>query len=106
MAQKQPNAAPVEKPGPTLAKTQSLTCPKCGQGQIIEGRRGFGCNRFREGCDFVVWKQFAGKKLTQKQIETLIEKGATRSIKGFKNEVGESFQGRLKLAPDWQMVVE
>jgi len=106
IVQKQPGPTPVEKPDPTLAKTQSLTCPKCGQGQIIEGRRGFGCNRFREGCDFVVWKQFAGKKLTQKQIETLIEKGATRSIKGFKNEVGESFQGRLKLAPDWQMVVE
>lgn len=106
ITQKQADPAPVEKPDPALAKTQSLTCPKCGQGQIIEGRRGFGCNRFREGCDFVVWKQFAGKKLTQKQIETLIEKGATRSIKGFKNEAGESFQGRLKLAPDWQMVVE
>ncbi len=100
------SATTAAEPVPSSAKEQSLTCPKCGQGQIIEGRRGFGCNRFREGCDFVVWKGFAGKKLTQKQIETLIEKGVTRAIKGFKNESGESFQGRLKLTPDWQVMLE
>ena len=54
-----------------------LACPKCNQGQIIEGKRGFGCNRYREGCDFVVWKEMASKKLTQTQIQTLIAKGKT-----------------------------
>ena len=87
-------------------KGQTLTCPKCGQGQIIEGRRGFGCNRYREGCNFVIWKEIAGKKLTQKQIETLIEKGSTRPLKGFKRKSGETFQARLKLASDWQVVLD
>ena len=60
------NDAAPDHPGytaaerPTLAEAQSapasITCPKCCRGGIIEGRRGYGCNRFREGCDFVVWK--------------------------------------------------
>ena len=63
-------APPVE----SARSTSALTCPKCRQGQIIEGQRGFGCNRYREGCDFVVWKEMAGKKLTEKQIHALIAK--------------------------------
>ena len=73
-------------PEETTQSTSALTCPKCQQGQIIEGQRGFGCNRYREGCDFVVWKEMAGKKLTEKQIHTLIAKGKTGVIKGFKSK--------------------
>ncbi len=77
--------------------TPALTCPKCGQGQIIEGRKGFGCNRYREGCDFVVWKEIAGKKLTLNQIERLVTKGKSTLLKGFKNKAGRPFQAYLKL---------
>jgi DNA topoisomerase III len=72
-------------------------CPKCQQGQIIQGRRGFGCNRYREGCDFVVWQEVSGKKLTQKQVVTLIEKGQTRLIRGFISATGEKFAAHLRL---------
>ena len=78
----------------------ALTCPKCRQGQIIEGQRGFGCNRYRQGCDFVVWKEMAGKKLTERQIQTLIAKGKTGIIKGFKSKKGSKFDARLKLGPE------
>ena len=84
------------------AETAPLTCPKCRQGQIIEGQRGFGCNRYREGCDFVVWKEMAGKKLTEKQIHTLIAKGKTGVIKGFKSKKGSKFDARLKLGPEYK----
>ena len=82
------------------AQSAALTCPKCRQGQIIEGQRGFGCNRYREGCNFVVWKEMAGKKLTEKQIHTLIAKGKTGVIKGFKSKKGGKFDARLKLGPE------
>lgn len=78
----------------------ALTCPKCRQGQIIEGQRGFGCNRYRQGCDFVVWKEMAGKKLTERQIQTLIAKGKTGVIKGFKSKKGGKFDARLRLGPE------
>jgi len=83
-------AAPSQQP-------ETLTCPKCDQGQIIEGQRGFGCNRYREGCNFVVWKEMAGKKLTEKQIQSLIAKGRTGLIKGFKGKDGNKFSARLEL---------
>ena len=102
---------PIEgDPGPSLACVESassllrkentlkaLICPKCNQGQIIEGQRGFGCNRYREGCDFVVWKEMAGKKLTEKQIQTLIARGKTSLINGFKSRKGSKFDACLKL---------
>ena len=83
-----------------------LSCPKCNQGQIIEGKRGFGCNRYREGCDFVVWKKIASKKLTEKQIQTLIAKGKTGLIKGFKSRKGSKFDARLKLDEGWKAVFD
>ena len=86
--------------------SDDLTCPKCNQGQIIEGKRGFGCNRYREGCDFVVWKEIAGKKLTAKQIQTLIDKGKTGLIKGFKSRKGSKFDARLKLDDAWKAVFD
>ena len=83
-----------------------LTCPKCGQGRIIEGKRGFGCNRFRAGCDFVVWKEIAGKRLTEKQIHDLTGKGKTRLIKGFTGRSGKKFDARLRLDEQWKVVFE
>ncbi|CAM2065953.1 DNA topoisomerase [Sulfidibacter corallicola] len=74
-----------------------LTCPRCGQGRIIQGKRGFGCNRFKQGCRFVVWNEYAGKTLTPKQIRRLLEKGKTTLIKGFKGEDGSSYGARLVL---------
>jgi DNA topoisomerase-3 len=82
----------------------SLTCPKCDQGSIIEGRRGYGCNRFREGCDFVVWKEISGKQLTVKQVHALIGKGKTRLIKGFIGQSGKKFDARLRLDEQWKVM--
>jgi DNA topoisomerase-3 len=30
-------------------------CPRCG-GQVIEGKKGFGCSNYKNGCKFVIWK--------------------------------------------------
>ncbi|MCP4290043.1 MAG: hypothetical protein GY792_37460 [Gammaproteobacteria bacterium] len=84
----------------------SITCPKCGQGDIIEGRRGYGCNRFREGCNFVVWKEISGKQLTEKQIHALIDKGKTRLIKGFNGRSGNKFDARLWLDAQQKVIFE
>lgn len=75
-------------------------CPACGKGMIIEGGRGFGCNRFKEGCHYVVWKEFYGKKLTQAAIDLLIQGKTTRLIKGFTLEDGSVVAGRLGMNQD------
>ncbi|OLN29609.1 type IA DNA topoisomerase [Desulfosporosinus metallidurans] len=71
------------------------TCPKCG-GDVIEGQKGFGCARWREGCRFVLWKTpICGKELTPNQIKSLLKKGKTPLIKGFKSKSGKSFAAYL-----------
>ncbi len=71
------------------------TCPKCG-GDVIEGQKGFGCARWREGCRFVVWKTpICGKVLTPNQIKSLLKKGKTPLIKGFKSKSGKPFSAYL-----------
>jgi DNA topoisomerase-3 len=104
----EPARAPTSSPptGPASAAAVFLTCPKCGLGQIIEGRRGFGCDRYREGCHFVVPKETGGKVLTQAQLRDLIQKGLTRPIKGLHDEAGVRRDGRLRLNGDWRVVVE
>jgi len=83
-----------------------LGCPKCNEGHIVEGRKGFGCNRFREGCNFVVWKTVASKELTREQVETLIRDGKTDVIGGFKSRKGTTFETRLRLDEEWKTVFD
>lgn len=71
------------------------TCPQCG-GEVIEGQKGFGCASWREGCHFVLWKTpICGKVLTPNQIKSLLKKGKTPLIKGFKSKSGKSFSAYL-----------
>jgi DNA topoisomerase-3 len=58
-----------------------LICPKCKKGKMLKGNNAYGCAEFRNGCNFVVPFLFGDKKLTEKQIETLIRKGKTGKIK-------------------------
>lgn len=73
------------------------TCPKCKEGGIVEGKKAFGCDRWKEGCDFFVYKEMSGKAITQNQLQTLIAKGETGRVKGFKNKEGKSFEANIKL---------
>jgi DNA topoisomerase-3 len=84
----------------TAGRTVIGRCPRCG-GDVIEGRKGFGCSRWREadgGCRFVIWKQVAGKSLTAKQAQELLERGETaRPLRGFRSKAGRTFEARLRL---------
>ncbi len=42
-------------------------CPRCGK-PVIEGKRGFGCSGWREGCPFVLWRESDGQVLGDDQI--------------------------------------
>ncbi|MBK1632197.1 DNA topoisomerase III [Thiohalocapsa halophila] len=67
-----PPAEDADKP-PIAESLQRnpLTCPQCGRGRIIEGRHAFGCNRWREGCDYRVPKETDGRRLTEAELRTL-----------------------------------
>lgn len=80
-------------------------CPKCSNGRIIKGKSSYGCDQWKSGCDFRLPFQFMEKKLTDKQVQTLVEKGKTPKIKGFIHN-GEKVDGVLKLNTSFQIEFE
>jgi DNA topoisomerase-3 len=73
-------------------------CPVC-KGDIIEGKTAFGCSNWRPehgNCRFVIWKEILGKRLTEKNIQTLLQGKKTRAYV-FKPSGGEKFKAALKM---------
>ncbi|MNJ70115.1 hypothetical protein D3C77_665370 [compost metagenome] len=72
-------------------------CPRegCG-GQIIEGRKGYGCTHYKQGCGFVIWKEYAGKNISVNMLTSLLSKGQTQLL-SFKQPEGD-FKARIALA--------
>ncbi len=71
-------------------------CPLCGRA-VIEGKKGYGCSGYKEGCKFVIWKEIAGKSITQSRAKTLLKKGKTGIIKGFTSKAGKKFEAALQI---------
>lgn len=70
-------------------------CPRC-QSEVIQGNKGYGCSSWKDGCSFVIWKKpICGKVLTPSQVKSLLKKGKTPLIKGFKSKNGKSFAAFL-----------
>jgi DNA topoisomerase-3 len=95
-----PATVVCQQPASAVIRPVIAPCPACAIGGIIEGSRGFGCNRFKEGCNYVVWKEFYGKKISQAAIDSLIAGKPTRLIKGFKLEDGRVVSGKLQMKAD------
>ncbi|MDX5420634.1 MAG: DNA topoisomerase 3 [Hymenobacteraceae bacterium] len=82
------------------------SCPSCKEGHILKGSKAYGCIRYKEGCRFLLPIEQQGKALTEKQVQALLAKGKTPTIKGFKDEQGESYDAVLKLGASNQLVIE
>ena len=62
---------------PTAASTtvdpdQWGPCPICGRA-VIAGKRGFGCSGWKDGCPFKLWREQAGRSLTDSEIRQLLQ---------------------------------
>ena len=95
------DVAGQERAAPAATGKESIgVCPRCG-GQVVEGRKGYGCANWRPeagGCRWVIWKSIAGKALTVGQARELLERGETkREIRGFRSKAGKEFAARLRL---------
>jgi DNA topoisomerase-3 len=74
----------------------TLICPRCKQGTLVAGNRGWGCARWREGCAFVIWFDIAGRRITDGELADLVSKGKTRKRK-WRSSEGAEIGGRLVL---------
>ncbi|WP_042145203.1 type IA DNA topoisomerase [Paucisalibacillus sp. EB02] len=74
------------------------TCPNC-DGNIMEGRKGFGCSNWKKGCKFVIWKNdkylsSLKKKPTKTMVKGLL-KNKRAYVKGLTSKQGKKFNAYL-----------
>lgn len=73
-----------------------IKCPLCGKGHVTENSKAFGCSEYKDGCTFVIWKSFLGKTLTSSDVQKMLTKGHTNTIKGLQSKSGKTFDAKLK----------
>ncbi|SMO41526.1 DNA topoisomerase-3 [Saccharicrinis carchari] len=93
------------KPTDKSKIVKKLSCPRCGKGTMIEGKNAWGCSEYASGCKTLIPFTYLGKKLSKKQIETLLLKGKTPVIKGFTLE-GNKVNGRLSFDSHYALSLE
>ena len=78
------------------------TCPLCKTGFVYESSdKALGCTNWLgrgRGCQFTIWKEYAGFKLTEEHVFELLTAGETSLIDGFTSREGKSFAARLGFA--------
>lgn len=82
----------------------SSDCPKCKQRKLMKGNTAIGCSDY-QNCGFKVPFVVFGKKLNEKQLQALIQKGKTTKIKGFKEHPQNIEEGSLSLDANWQLLL-
>ena len=79
-------------------------CPKCKKGDIVEGKKAFGCTEWKLGCDFTIWKEILKKKISVTIVKQLIEKGESKKIDKFISKQGKEFSAILELDKNFKTV--
>lgn len=74
-------------------KDSGCQCPKCQQGTMQFFGKVVSCSN--KECGMPVFKQVAGKLLTDADITDLLTKGKTRTLNGFTSKQGKSFSAAI-----------
>jgi len=63
---------PAEPHNPSADPVGHLACPRCREGHLLTGKRGWGCSRWREGCKFVVWFEENGVRRSLDDLRAML----------------------------------
>ena len=78
--------------GGSEAVVLNAPCPKCG-GKVES--RGRTCNCL--SCEFKLWKEVAGRSLSDEEVTALLRDGILPTMAGFRSRAGGKFSASLKL---------
>jgi DNA topoisomerase-3 len=91
---------------PSRSREPLGACPKCGS-PVVETKKAYGCSAWKtKGCDFAIWKQVSGKRLSEAQAKQLLVRGRTGQLKGFRSKAGKPYSAALKLDGDHRVRLE
>ena len=71
-------------------------CPLCGS-EVVEQAKSYGCSGWKSGCKFAIWKTIAGKRITPRTAQVLLNARRSSLLKGFVSKLGKRFEARLRL---------
>ena len=80
-------------------------CPLCGK-EIMNGRKGYYCSGYKEGCSFVIWKFMCKRAISVSHAKALLSGGKTGKISGFTSKNGKLFDAALKLDESGRVVFD
>lgn len=83
-------------------KQSEYPCPKCGKGAMLFYGKVVRCSN--PDCALPVFRQKAGKTLSDLDIADLLTKGETAVIKGFKSRLGKSFSASIVFDSEFNTV--
>ena len=83
-------------------KRSDINCPKCGKGSLVFYPRCAKCSD--ADCGLTLFRNVAGKSLTDEQLTQLAVNGETGIIKGFTSKMGKSFEASLSLDGEFKTV--
>ncbi len=86
-----------------ISSIENYHCPKC-KSPLIKGKTAYGCSDYKQ-CDFKIPFVLFGKKLTDKQVFDLIQKGKTNKIKGFSENEFNLSEGYLCLDENKEVIL-
>lgn len=72
-----------------------LQCPACSNGQLKISDKLAKCTS--ASCEFKIWREIAGKKITEAVIKEISVKGTSKVIKGFKSKANNPFEAKLRV---------
>ena len=81
------------------------TCPLCGK-EIMNGRKGYYCSGYKEGCKFTIWKYICKKPISVSNAKALLSSGKTGKITGFTSKNDKLFDAALKLDEGGRVVFD
>ena len=83
-----------------IEQSTICNCPKCSNGRIKKllsknKKLFYACSN--KDCDFIIFGMISNKNITPQIVKEIIEKGKTKTIKGFTSKAGKKFNAKLKL---------
>lgn len=85
-------------------KDSGISCPKCGDGRMQFFGRVMRCDN--TNCGLPVFRQIAGKTLSDTEMADLLKNGQTGLLNGFRNKQGKPFSAVVAFDGDFNTVFE
>lgn len=74
------------------------SCPICKK-KVMNFPKSYGCEGWKEGCKFTIWKVVSGAKISEKEAQHIMKNKKSHLIKSFKSKAGKPFSAYLVMNP-------